>query len=505
MLAWLGALLIVSAFLGLAHVLRLVPAARRVLAVVENAFAILGDGALDDDAKETAMQRHALRSFGLFLWIAGGALVALLLPLVGLWFADRLGWVDGDQVLDVTVSLPFLLLSTLAGIAVWRWKAQQRRRQPALTATFENRYSASDRLLHQIAFSTADAQIAASHLEDRLHARRLARIPVKRPVFITALPRAGTTLLLELIDGMDEFVTHTYRRMPFVLTPLWWEKLSRPFRIDAPPQPRAHGDGMLVGLESPEAMEEVLWLAHWPEHYAEDLVHPWRARRVDAAFAEEFHQHIRKLIAAAGADRTAGEPRYISKNNLNIARVRWLPAMFPDARVLIPFRSPLQHAASLLRQHRNFLAIHARDAFARRYMAAIGHFDFGANLRPVNFDDWLADVPEAPTDLSFWLRYWAASYRSLLRVRDDRVRFFDFDTFCREPAHALEVLGEFIEIADRPRLIAAHSRVHAPAAHPVDTTQVAPNLMRTAMQVHQELVARSLIRGRAPVMTGTSG
>jgi|CXWL01.1.fsa_nt_gi hypothetical protein len=33
-----------------------------------------------------------------------------------------------------------------------------------------------------------------------------------------------------------------------------------------------------------------------------------------------------------------------------------------------------------LRRHGNFLKLHARDAFARTYMAGVDHFDFGALL-----------------------------------------------------------------------------------------------------------------------------
>ncbi len=40
--------------------------------------------------------------------------------------------------------------------------------------------------------------------------------------------------------------------------------------------------------------------------------------------------------------------------------------------------------------------MHARDPFARRYMEAIGHYDFGANLRPIDFDGWATATPDLP-------------------------------------------------------------------------------------------------------------
>ena len=81
-------------------------------------------------------------------------------------------------------------------------------------------YSRIDRLLHRMAFSGTQIQVALADIEDQVYARNIPTGPVARPVFVTALPRAGTTLLLEAVASLPEFATHTYRHMPFVLCPL---------------------------------------------------------------------------------------------------------------------------------------------------------------------------------------------------------------------------------------------------------------------------------------------
>ena len=116
---------------------------------------------------------------------------------------------------------------------------------------FENRYSSIDRLLHKFAFSTRKAQIGLADLEDVMFRHRLARHELDRPLFITALPRAGTTLLLELCVASGTFASHTYRQMPFVLIPMLWNRFSEGFRRSDMPRERAHGDGMLVSVDSP--------------------------------------------------------------------------------------------------------------------------------------------------------------------------------------------------------------------------------------------------------------
>src|SRR5690606_18254042 len=105
--------------------------------------------------------------------------------------------------------------------------------------------------------------------------------------------------------------------------------------------------------------------------------------------------------------------RYVSKNNANIARLPLLAAAFPDARILIPVREPASQIASLIRQHRRFTDLHARDRFARQYMEGVGHFEFGAALRPLGFPG-APESAEGADCVDYWLRYWIAAYSHVL-------------------------------------------------------------------------------------------
>lgn len=490
MIIWLAAILLAAAVVALIKCLGLLTHTRAALAVAEESLVTLGDRLLDDEARETILRRHAFRLFKLFGLLALGGAVALFLPLAALRLADRLGAVPETEVLRVSLSWPFLTGSLVAG-AFLLTLGRNRRPSPASSGGFENRYSTADRWLHHLAFAGGPWLLALSRLEDRCHRRRLARVRTRPPVFITSLPRAGTTLLLNLCSRHDEFAVHTYRRMPFVLTPLGWEKFSRPFRRADTPRERAHGDGLLVSADSPEALEEILWLNFWPEHYQRTHTLPWSPQETRPEFVDFFTQHGRKLIAATnpGPDPDARPRRYLSKNNANIARLAWLARAFPEAKFVIPFRAPLQHAASLLRQHRRFLDIHQHDAFARHYMAGLGHFDFGANLRPIDFAGWTRDHAGAPaTELAYWLRYWLAAYGSLVSQAGDRVRFVDFDALCAAPAAGLASLAHFLDLADRQRLVADSHQIHAPKPHRVDTSLAPPAVLSEAHALHARLI-----------------
>lgn len=111
---------------------------------------------------------------------------------------------------------------------------------------FQNRYSYCDRILHRLGASSRLAQMALADIEGRLFKSQIGNIVVSDPVFITGLPRAGTTVLLGALVQSGHFASHCYRDMPFVLTPILWHQLSSAFRTTDEPRERAHGDGGLL-------------------------------------------------------------------------------------------------------------------------------------------------------------------------------------------------------------------------------------------------------------------
>src|SRR5262245_19705570 len=269
---------------------------------------------------------------------------------------------------------------------------------------FSDRYGPIERAIHYLAFSAPFVQKALGELENDLYARSHARPSPGREVFITGLPRAGTTLLLDLLYRTGEFCSFTYRHMPFVLAPLIFGRASRAHARSGREIERAHGDGMQVSLDSPEAFEEVLWLTYLRESIvAERTLEPLTIDMVSQPFEDAFRATIRKLLAERGGLLSS---RYLSKNNANVSRLGVLSELFPNSTIIVAFREPSAHTASLMRQHRRFSSAHSTDAFARRYMAWIGHFEFGLNFRPINFSGWLdgSEIDRNPT-ADFWVRY----------------------------------------------------------------------------------------------------
>lgn len=353
-------------------------------------------------------------------------------------------------------------------------------------------YSGLDRLLHKWAFSGIEIQKSLADIEDRMHAARIASVALERPVFITSIARAGTTLLLDLVTHAPGFVTHTYRCMPFVLCPILWDSVSRGFRRQSEARERAHGDGMTVGYDSPEAFEEVLWKAFWPEKYAGERIPLWRATERSKEFELFFRNHIRKLIAMNAAPGQSGL-RYVSKNNANIARIELLRRIFPDAVFLVPFREPVDQAASLMRQHKRFLEIHAGDTFTRRYMEGLGHHEFGAGMRLLDFPALSGDATHAdPMKADFWLAYWNRAYGHLLSLERDGLHFVDFDALCINPRQGIAAILRTLEVADTGVVDSQASKFHAPVRYDAAKLDLDPQLLERARGLYGNLLARAI-------------
>ena len=349
-----------------------------------------------------------------------------------------------------------------------------------------------------MAFSAPVLRNLLSDLENRWYKKELSSVHSENEVFITGLPRSGTTLLLELLYKTGEFSTFSYRHMPFILSPLLWRKLSSYFSKTAISVERAHGDGMHVSFDSPEAFEEVIWLNyHQTDFSSRDRITPLTPQNTTRKFSRDFRRSINKLLL----DRSTqlANTRYISKNNSNCSRIALLTKMFPDATLLIPFREPLSHIGSLMKQHQKFTQMHQQDPFSKRYMRWIGHFDFGENLKPINFNGWLDGLEVRPDDKdeNFWLEYWIAAYSHILKTRQQldqnkQVFLIDFDKLIASPKESLDAIAAKVKLTNSQLFSDMQRTIRATTSTPKLVSSVESDKLATAQEIHRKLVAVAL-------------
>jgi hypothetical protein len=273
-------------------------------------------------------------------------------------------------------------------------------------------------------------------------AQQIADVEVTRPVFVAGLARSGSTVLLEFLARHPQVATHRYSDFPVGLfLPTLWNRGRRSRRYA--PRERAHGDRLQVTPDSPEAMEEVLWMAFFSGLHDSSRSSVCTAGDRCPEFETFYRDHIRKLL------HVRGRTRYVSKGNYNICRLQYLRAIFPDARFVVPIRHPLTHVASLMRQHRRFSEGQRRHRRALDHVRRVGHFEFGLDRRPMNLGDSrtvdeVLRLWESGEETRGWARYWAYVYGWLheLLAADpplaDASLIVRYEDLCRRPLRSLE-------------------------------------------------------------------
>jgi hypothetical protein len=302
--------------------------------------------------------------------------------------------------------------------------------------------------------------IRLGNMESRILSERLEEIRIEQPVYITGLARSGSTLLLELLNLHPELTAHRYRDYPMLFTPYLWNRyLDLVPEPDSEPVERTHRDGIFITPESPEAFEEMLWMAFFP-----DLHDPKQSAILDPgprslAFEKFYRAHIRKLLLVRGGRR------YLSKGNYNITRLEYLLNLFGDARFVIPVREPVWHIASSIRQHRLFCRGEQGNPRAVAHLARAGHFEFGYDRRPINTGDGevskIMSLWDQKEEVEGWAGYWRLihDYLSVRLENNPRLReavmVVPYEELCRRPAETFRKLLDHCRLPAQEELIAA--------------------------------------------------
>ena len=454
-----------------------------VLAKVQDAIGTIKDVSLDDEKREKELQRTSIYLFRSFFSIIGRSALTITASFLPIWLADILNLATIENVINFLSRYDVVVIATICIITyyiIWN------RLKPPKTMVFGVNYSAMDRILHRTAFSAASIQLTAADIEKITLSRVYQDVKPEKPIFITSLPRAGTTLMLEVLYHFPSLATNTYRDMPFVMAPVLWSRISAPFAKRSELTERAHKDGMLIGYESPEAFEEVIWRTFWPEKYTESSIALWEIDDGKEEAYNFFVEHMKKIIAIRRPHRKY-EGRYISKNNANIARIGLISQMFPESKIIVPIRHPIEHAASMLNQHRNFMKIHKKERFTSRYMADIGHYEFGNLHRTIGFigiKELISD--RNPLTMDYWVGYWIAAFEHVLTHRNAII--LSYEDTCIDGYRVLFDICRMLEIPEEGMLEKAAGLFHAPPPPKGNKSEIEPELRDRAEEVYKALL-----------------
>lgn len=348
-----------------------------------------------------------------------------------------------------------------------------------------NDYNFGARLLHRLALGSPLLGKMSLEMDSLMSKPRPAPAgPAGPHVFISGLARAGTTVLMRSFYSSGHFRSLTYRDMPFVMMPGLSKRLFGRFYTHSEARERAHGDGIAVDFDSPEAFEEVFWRTFsGAEYIFEDCLRPYT---VDHEVIEQFRSYVANVVGSADDPR---QQQYLSKNNNNILRLGAIRRAFPSALIIIPFRDPGQQALSLLQQHVQFCARGEADAFSVQYMEWLGHHEFGTGHKPFRFASPVTRAGEScsASDVNYWMTIWIASYEHLLLTAPADAVFVSFERLCDRPDVVLRHLFDMAGVAGDAA--AKDQSIHPPKQHRVDGLD--PYLRERAEAVYARLSERA--------------
>ena len=244
-------------------------------------------------------------------------------------------------------------------------------------------YSYIQKFLHDFILSKKIINKSLFELE-KIFFLKTRDIKNQSHIFITGMPRSGTTSLLNFLFSTGEYASLTYNNMPFILSPSFSKLFNKK---NTTKKERLHGDGITFDINSPEAFDEVFF-------------------NNDEDFVENELLNYLKLILIS-----ENKVKYLSKNNLNYKRIDLIQRMLSNSIFLIPIREPLQHANSLLNTHLHFSHLQKKDDFIRRYMNYLGHYEFGLNHKPWNKPIYFNDLNK----INYWLEQWSLFYEFIYK------------------------------------------------------------------------------------------
>lgn len=272
-----------------------------------------------------------------------------------------------------------------------------------------NNYNNVQKLLHDFVFSKKIINKSLFELEKILFLKN-KDIKNQSHIFITGMPRSGSTSILNFLYSSCEYTSLTYRNMPFILSPNFSKLFNKK---NTPQKERVHRDGIFYDINSPEAFDEIFF-------------------NKDKEFIKnELLNYIQLILL------NENNVKYLSKNNLNYKRIDLIQSILPNSVFLIPIREPLQHANSLLKQHLHFCRLQQQDDFIRRYMNYLGHHEFGLNHKswnnPIHFNE--------QSDINYWLEQWILFYEFIYKKFKSykNCHFIIYEELC-EPSNVKKIL-----------------------------------------------------------------
>lgn len=429
-------------------------------ALAEGSLSVVNE-LLSDEAEEEKVvnvQRHTNKLLLELLKLLVLVVVAVGIGSIPIWIYC---WFTGNsfESLEFFTFYPILAISTGATLAFFLPMGTQNK----------NGYSELSRLLHRMALN--NYSIGNKLFMHEVRKVRSGKTEQKELfIVVSGLARAGTTSLMNDLAKIDEFVTLSYANMPFLLAPNLWEKVYKPKNTST--KERSHKDGIMIGLNSNEALEEYFFKVKANDSYIKDT----NLLEYELA-AEDYNDYLDyQAIIKAGNQKT-----YLAKNNNFLLRYKSVRQFNDNFIMVILYRHPLTHAMSLLEKHRDYKQLQNDDPFVSEYMDWLGHHEFGWNQKAFKFST-SSDFDHLDKEkLDYWLQNWINYYSYVLTIGHKNTIIINYEHYCNDPKNTIRTIldkaGINASIPDYPAFVNKRK----------GTEHYSGTLLETAQAIYEQL------------------
>ena len=262
----------------------------------------------------------------------------------------------------------------------------------------------------------------------------------------------------------------------FLLSTNLWRKIYNPKNNIL--KRRAHNDEIKFGFNSIEAFEEFYFKVFLDNQFIA------RQSLLEHHINDKVYQDY--LCYQSLIKSKKENPTYLSKNNNLILRYNSLRKHNQQFKIIVLFRHPLEHSASLLNQHKHFCKLQTNDPFILEYMNWLGHHEFGLNHKYFKFQSNRYPSTHNPSTANYWLEIWIGYYTKILTMLEDKnLVVVNYSDLCTQPSQVLSMLKSKI----LPKLVQLELNTFTDTKRPID---VEPNLKEESLAIFDRLLEAAL-------------
>ncbi|MDP4845278.1 MAG: sulfotransferase family protein [Salibacteraceae bacterium] len=296
-------------------------------------------------------------------------------------------------------------------------------------------YSELQQLLHHLVLDNVEIGKKLFQFERK----RYSTLPdhdAEQFVIVSGLARAGTTSLIIKLATLEIFATLSYANMPLLMAPNLWSKIYQPKNNKT--KERSHKDGIEIGLNSNEALEEYFFKIITNNRFVHE-----NKLMIHELSEEEYHDYLDYQNVV----RKHSSHTYLAKNNNFLLRYDAIRKINSSFVMIIMFRDPLTHASSLLDKHLSFSKLQTEDPFVLDYMNWLGHHEFGLNH--IRFDFGNSDELSScsKNSIEYWLHIWINYYEYALSAKHKNTIYICYEEYCQNPRKAIGTVFEKLDIS----------------------------------------------------------